>query len=115
MVNEMREKAKSGNARVQKQQEEASNSTMTTRTLKICHAGPTWIRSTSFSVLLSEVPWSQNSCHNPYSAWASLKWAGGTLARSALYALDERRLVGTDIPDLSTIAGVRSGTIGAAL
>jgi hypothetical protein len=34
---------------------------------------------------------------------------------SALDTLDERRLVGTDVPDHSTLAGVRSGTIGAAL
>jgi hypothetical protein len=34
---------------------------------------------------------------------------------AALDALDERRLVGTDVPDLSTLAGTRSGTIGAAL
>jgi hypothetical protein len=38
-----------------------------------------------------------------------------TAALSALDALDERRLVGTDVPDLSTIAGARSGTIGTAL
>jgi hypothetical protein len=39
----------------------------------------------------------------------------GSLAATALSAahdaLDERRLVGTDVPDLSTLAGVRSGTI----
>jgi hypothetical protein len=43
----------------------------------------------------------------------------GSLAATALSAahdaLDERRLVGTDVPDLSTLAGARSGTIGAAL
>jgi hypothetical protein len=31
---------------------------------------------------LSEAPWSQNSCHNTYSAWASAKWAGGSSTRS---------------------------------
>jgi hypothetical protein len=28
-------------------------------------------------IVLTEAPWSRNSCHNAYSAWASLKWAGG--------------------------------------
>jgi hypothetical protein len=50
--------------------------------LKTRHAGPTWIRSASFSALLSEASWSRNSCHNACSAWASLKWAGGALACS---------------------------------
>jgi hypothetical protein len=43
---------------------------------------------------------------------------GGSLAAAALSvldALDERRLVGMDVPFLSTLAGARSGTIGAAL
>jgi hypothetical protein len=44
---------------------------------------------------------------------------GGSLAAaalsSALDALDERHLVGTDVPNLSTLAGARLGTIGAAL
>jgi hypothetical protein len=44
---------------------------------KTHHAGPAWIRSASFSVLLREASWSRNSCHNAFSAWASLKWAGG--------------------------------------
>jgi hypothetical protein len=42
----------------------------------------------------------------------------GSLAATALAALDslnKRRLVGTDVPDLSTLAGARSGTIGVAL
>jgi hypothetical protein len=30
-------------------------------------------------------------------------------------ALDERRLVGTDVPDLSALAGARSGTVCATL
>jgi hypothetical protein len=30
-------------------------------------------------------------------------------------ALDERRLVGTDVSDLSTLAGARAGTVGVAL
>jgi hypothetical protein len=29
--------------------------------------------------------------------------------------LDERRLVGTDAPDLRALAGARSGTVGATL
>jgi hypothetical protein len=72
-VNEMREKAESGNARAQKQQEDTSNSTMRTCTLKICHAGPAWIRRASFNALLSEAPWSRNSYHSACLAWASLK------------------------------------------
>jgi hypothetical protein len=47
------------------------------RTCKTRQAGPPWIRSASFSVLLSEAPWSRNSCHSAYSAWASSKWADG--------------------------------------
>jgi hypothetical protein len=38
-----------------------------------------------------------------------------TALSAALDALDERLLVGTDVPDLSTLAGARSGTIGATL
>jgi hypothetical protein len=38
-----------------------------------------------------------------------------TALSSALDALDERRLVGADVPDLSTLAGARSGMIGTAL
>jgi hypothetical protein len=56
------------------------------------------------------------SCCDPAALAAPL---GGSLAVAALStafdALDERRLVGTDVPDLSTLAGARSGTIGAAL
>jgi hypothetical protein len=56
------------------------------------------------------------SCRNPVSSAAP---RGGsltaTMLSAALDALDERRLVGTDVPDLSTLAGTRSGTIGAAL
>jgi hypothetical protein len=37
-------------------------------TLKICHAEPPWIRRASFNELLSEAPWSQNSCHSAFSA-----------------------------------------------
>jgi hypothetical protein len=44
---------------------------------------------------------------------------GGSLTTAALSTardtLDERLLVGTDVPDLSTLAAVRSGTVGAAL
>jgi hypothetical protein len=72
-ANKVREKAKSGNARAQRRQGKTLNSTMRTRTLKICHAGPAWIRRASFNALLSEAPWSQNSCHSACSAWASLK------------------------------------------
>jgi hypothetical protein len=50
------------------------------RTWNARHAGPVWIRSASFSALLSEAPWSRNSYHNACSTWASLKWAGGALA-----------------------------------
>jgi hypothetical protein len=49
---------------------------------------------------------------------ASAAERGGSLATAALSTLDdldERRLVGTDAPDLSTLAGARSGTIGDAL
>jgi hypothetical protein len=58
------------------------NPTERTCTWKIHHAGPPWIRSALFSMLLSEASWSQNSCHSAYSAWASLKWADGVLVRS---------------------------------
>jgi hypothetical protein len=36
--------------------------------LKICHVGPVWIHRASFNTLLSEAPWSQNSCHRACSA-----------------------------------------------
>jgi hypothetical protein len=56
------------------------------------------------------------SCSDPTASAAP---RGGLLAAAALSAaldtLDEHRLVGTDVPDLSTLAGARSGTIGAAL
>jgi hypothetical protein len=55
-------------------------------------------------------------CYDPA---ASASPRGGSLATVALSAavdaLDERRLVGTDVPDLSTLAGARSRTIGTAL
>jgi hypothetical protein len=57
-----------------------------TCTWKIRHAGPPWIRSASFNMLLSEAPWSQNSCHSACSAWASLKWVGGALVSSRSYS-----------------------------
>jgi hypothetical protein len=51
--------------------------------------------------------------------------AAATLCRASLVAaavlpvtrdaLDERRLVGTDTSDLSTLAGARGGMVGAAL
>jgi hypothetical protein len=46
---------------------------------------------------------------------ASVAGRGGSLATAALSTLDVRRLVGMDVPDLSTLAGARSGTIGATL
>jgi hypothetical protein len=49
---------------------------------------------------------------------ASVAGRGDSLAAAALYALDaldERRLVGTDVPDLNTLAGEGSGTIDATL
>jgi hypothetical protein len=56
------------------------------------------------------------SCCDPT---ASVAPRGGSVAAAALFAaldaLDEHRLVGTDVTDLSTLAGARSGTIGAAL
>jgi hypothetical protein len=52
------------------------------------------------------------SCRDPV---ASAVGRGGSLATAALSALDERRLVGTEAPDLSTLAGARSGTNGTAL
>jgi hypothetical protein len=69
----MREKAKSGNARAQKQQEQTSNSVVKAHTLKIHHAERAWIRRASFNELLSEALWSRNSCRSACSAWASLK------------------------------------------
>jgi hypothetical protein len=55
-------------------------------------------------------------CRNPV---ASVAPRGGSLAAAALSAardaLVEKRLVGTDVPDLSTLAGARLGTVGAAL
>jgi hypothetical protein len=56
------------------------------------------------------------SCCDPTASAAP---CGGLLAAASLFAtlnaLDERRLVGMDVLDLSTLAGVRSGTIGANL
>jgi hypothetical protein len=56
------------------------------------------------------------SCRDP-AAMSVL--CGGSVAAVALPAtrgaLDERRLVGTDAPDLSTLAGASSGTVGATL
>jgi hypothetical protein len=52
------------------------------------------------------------SCRDPV---ASAAGRGGSLATAALSTLDVRRLVGMDVPDLSTLAGARSGTIGATL
>jgi hypothetical protein len=49
---------------------------------------------------------------------ASAAGRGGSLATAALSVLDalsEHRLVGTDVPDLNTLAGTSSGTISAAL
>jgi hypothetical protein len=57
-ADKVQEEAKSGNARTQKRRGKTSNSTMRTRTLKICHAGPAWIRRASFNALLSEAAWS---------------------------------------------------------
>jgi hypothetical protein len=55
------------------------------------------------------------SCFNPAASAAPRGISLATAALSAaLDALDERRLVGMDVPDLSTLAGARSGTIGAA-
>jgi hypothetical protein len=51
--------------------------------------------------------------------WPRPHRAGGSLAAAALSAalvtLDECRLMGTDVPNLNTLAGARSGTIDAAL
>jgi hypothetical protein len=56
------------------------------------------------------------SCRDPVASAAP---RGGSLAATALSAardaLDERRPVGMDVPDLSSLAGARSGTVGAAL
>jgi hypothetical protein len=51
------------------------------------------------------------SCHEAAGRGGSLVAS----SLSALDALDEYRLVGTDVHDLGTLAGMRSGTIGAAL
>jgi hypothetical protein len=72
-MNETWEKARSENARAQNRQEKTSSSTPKARTLKICHAELAWIRRASSRALLSEAPWSRNSCHRACSAWASLK------------------------------------------
>jgi hypothetical protein len=55
------------------------------------------------------------SCRDPVASAAGRGGSPATDALSALDALDEHRLVGTDIPDLSTLAGARLGTIGTAL
>jgi hypothetical protein len=55
------------------------------------------------------------SCRNPVASAAGRGGSPTTATLSSLDALDERRLVGTDIPNLSTLAGVRSGMVGAAL
>jgi hypothetical protein len=56
------------------------------------------------------------SCCDPAASAAS---RGGSLAAAALSAaldaLDECRLVGTDAPDLSALAGARGGTVDATL
>jgi hypothetical protein len=55
------------------------------------------------------------SCRDPVASAAP---RGGSLVVTALSAardaLDEHRLVGTDVPDLSTLVGARSRTVGAA-
>jgi hypothetical protein len=55
------------------------------------------------------------SCRDPVASAAGHCGSLATAVLSSLDALDERRLVGTDVPDLSTLAGAWSGTIGAAL
>jgi hypothetical protein len=56
------------------------------------------------------------SCHDPVAMTAP---CSGSLAAAALSvardALDERRLMGMDEPDLSALTGTRSGTVGATL
>jgi hypothetical protein len=53
------------------------------------------------------------SCCSPAASAAP---RGGLLvAATHPAALDERRLVGTDVPELSTLVGARLGTIGAAM
>jgi hypothetical protein len=56
------------------------------------------------------------SCRNPA---ATAVPRGGSVVAAALPAahgaLDERRLVGIDESDLSTLAGTRAGTVGATL
>jgi hypothetical protein len=56
------------------------------------------------------------SCCDPVAAAVP---RGGSPVTAALPvargALDERRLVGTDAPDLSALAGARAGTVGATL
>jgi hypothetical protein len=56
------------------------------------------------------------SCCDPAASAAP---RGGSLAAALLSTardtLDERRRVGTDVPDLSTLAGARSGTVVTAL
>jgi hypothetical protein len=55
------------------------------------------------------------SCRDLVASTAGHDGSFATAALSALDALDKLRLVGTDVPDLSTLAGMRSGTISAAL
>jgi hypothetical protein len=56
------------------------------------------------------------SCRDPAATSVS---RGGSVTAITLPAtrgaLDERRLVGTDAPDLSALAGESSGTVGATL
>jgi hypothetical protein len=55
------------------------------------------------------------SGHNTVTSAVGRSGSLATAALSTLDALDERRLVGMDVPDLSTLAGARSGMVGAAL
>jgi hypothetical protein len=56
------------------------------------------------------------SCRNPV---ATAALCGGSFAAIELSvardALDERRLVGTDMSDLGALVGARAGTVGATL
>jgi hypothetical protein len=55
------------------------------------------------------------SCRDPVASAAGRGGSLATAALSVLDALSEHRLVGTDVPDLNTLAGTSSGTISAAL
>jgi hypothetical protein len=59
---------RSGKARTRKKREGITTLNEQSRTWKMRHAGPLWIRRASFCARLSEALWSRNSCHSSCSA-----------------------------------------------